>query len=594
MTFVLAACNRVPNSPGGGGETCESHADEDKNGKCDNCGEILEKEPEGLEVSNAIMSQIEKAGSMKLDVKFDMVIDADRWIYDYNADAESYDIETNDKSKTEFGIETTIELSKGKNGEPNAKLTADITRKESDIDEIYHEKMYVYLIDGVTYTFDSENEIYVKSEEDEVAYNSMLSLILTVAESFELTEEKKNEALSDFGDMLITKFNIKDYKGSISFDLKEKAKKLIDYFKDLDVNNKKISEFIDDALALAGTDITMVKILEKLEQTASLTVNEAIKELDKWLTEEENTTVQGLIDEYTDDEKTALLAEEIYKIINNVAEDAELTEEMRAEVDAFIAEMRAFVLADYIAECELGDVVLYDLIAMTVAPETSPEKDVFFDSIEQFLNMSITEFEEVIGDDIISDIKESVSKLTVEEFCGNVDINFKGIFNIDTVEGDTKISVVYTPDAEVEKKTNTFKIDFALEFKLYEISEKTVDISLPADAVVIGDVFGCYYNWDEGVFNYMEIESNGGKIDITVYGYDTDFNDIFIYAHGLSADVLASDKIWLKGAVLEFYFNDELIPHDKSTDLIMEIDADDESFRLISVPDYGTDSAGSL
>ena len=146
----------------------------------------------------------------------------------------------------------------------------------------------------------------------------------------------------------------------------------------------------------------------------------------------------------------------------------------------------------------------------------------------------------------------------------------------------------------MEKKTNTFKIDFALEFKLYEISEKTVDISLPADAVVIGDVFGCYYNWDEGVFNYMEIESNGGKIDITVYGYDADFNDIFIYAHGLSADVLASDKIWLEGAVLEFYFNDELIPHDKSTDLIMEIDADDESFRLISVPDYGADSAGSL
>ena len=580
--FALAACNRVPSGPDAGGDTCDSHVDEDKNGKCDNCGETLEKEPEGFEVSNAIMSQIENAGSMKLDVKFNMVIDADRWIYDYNEDSEAYDVEANEKSKIEFGIEAVIELSKGKNGEPNAKITADVTRKTSDIDEIYHEKTYLYLIDGATYTYDSENEIYVKSEEDEVAYNSMLSLILTVAESFELPEDEKNEALSDFGDMLITKFNIKDYKGSISFDLKEKANELIDYFKNLDLNTKKLSELIDDALALTDTELTTAKILEKLERTAGLTVNEAITELDKWLTEEENTTVQGLIDKYTDDEKTELLIKEIYKIITNVAEDEELTEQMQAEVDAFIAEMRAFVLSDFIAENELGDVVLYELIAKLIAPEAAPTKDEFFDSIEQFLDMSLAEFEQLIGDEIISDIKETLSIITVEELMGNVDINFKGIFNIDTVEGKAKLGIVYTPDAEVEGKTNTFKIGLTLEYKLYEISEKTIDIALPDGAKIIPDVLGYYTTYNDEIYYGLNLDIKDGKVELVLSGYTYETN-IEIKAHELPLDVLFSDRIEVDGSQLEILCNGVEYDHDESEKLIVWL-YDDSVFKIETVP----------
>lgn len=589
LLTLLCACNKEEEddkSSDGGTQECTEHVDGNSDGKCDNCDEDMS--PDTLDkagdvLANAVIEQLSNAQSMKIEVTIDILNSGEYWDtwYDYETDEETLE-KYSDYSEGIIKLSATV--AKTENG-ANARLDV-YTRGRGDADGEFETEEFtaLYLVDGVVYSYDAELDAYLKTDlKNNAVIAEIEAMIAEVAGKIEITEDEKNAIIASLGELAITAFDIKDNKGSISIDAKPVFDGFKNYITSIDTSAYTVSYVIDDALELISEDLTTKVILDELERIAGLTVNQALAEIDAMLTEDYGTTLQGIYDTVVNNPD---FVEALTEILKEQA-DTSLTE---AEIAETIEDIQSIKIADLIAQYEIGDVVIYDLIVSFI-PNEDGEAEIptcaeLFDSIEALLEMTIYDFEQATGIAIFSSIKSQLLTITVNELNARLDLNFKGVFNIDTIEGEINYDV-YTKDVsyfhEDEMKYDTSDTDLKISFKLYDISGESVAISAPTDKDVYYDIADEEFTSTTSDYERLGIYTNyDGTLWITL---DVD-EELGFYADFLDADLLKSTTITIDSELLSLSDWYGEIEFDTAKDLVIEIDPANGTFTVIECPEY--------
>ena len=549
MLFSFAACNTPEGDP------CENgHVDTDGDKKCDRCQEDMpDDDGDGGDggddsylaptISEAIWAQLEAANSMKIDFScsFDVSYDGYKDYYDEN---DQLVIEkSDDADKMELGL--SLVLSKTETGS-NAMITITTTEYEKDEDgNLTPDKdtETVYIIDGSGYSYDEDLGAYVESMMPTeaalagsgvpTAISEMLSELLA---ELEISDADVEAIKAELGTAITAIFEIVDKKGDFNINFKTYLDELFAYVDEIDVETKTLESLIDDALHLVDEELSVENILDEIKSFASLTVSEALAELDAWLTENHETTLQGIYDTIVTDERVEQIVRFYLESMGSESGEP-ITED---DVQAFLDELKAVKVDEFIAAYVDTDMVLYDLVMSLVSsmggaeeapsqPGSNPNSpgivpmsdeleggdepayppiNTLFGAIEDFLDLTLAEFEAELDVPVFTNIKNTLAGITVNELSTSSTINFTDSFALSELSFGIKVDVAteypYELDDTKTEKTAA-KIDYS--FKISSISDSTVEIALPEDS-----------NTVYGIWNIAEFfHDEAGTYDLELY-----------------------------------------------------------------------------
>ena len=592
LTLILTMSLALTFTSCGDDDTCEVHTDENADTLCDNCGAVFidygKPTVIGTILKDSLEKQFSETKSAKIELDADIIQEIDEWYYTTETkDGAVVDSAENEKEYHRAVVGIDIWLTKNGNSfDVKATMIAKVgEEKDAELVEVMTETAYI--IDGYIYNEESEG-LFIKEQliPDEVS-----EILEKLAGANVLPEEKQDEMLIALGAEIATVFNIKDNKGSVSIDAKPTVDNLFAYIEKLDVEKDTVSKVADDALALISADLTSAALVNELERISGLTVNEAMAELDAWLTKEHGTTIQGIYDSLVSNPEVIAVIEQAIA----ASEGVDPTDpEIREEMDAIIAEIKAMKIADIIAENEVGDVPLYDIIAPAVVSAMSdgesteyPTKDELFGMVREILGMTLAQFEEnVVGDPIFASIKEITSGITVNKLNARVDLNFTGVLTLASVDGALNVDIENRTPSAVDGKENYVRIAVAATLKISEISTSAQEIALPEDKEVANEaLIENYFYADEGMIetSYWYDSGNDMVISIQTNIYDNvskQYVNIQANFHyeDIKADVITTDAFFiyssdgesleiLDGSVFSFTLNPE-----------------DQSFTIVEMP----------
>ncbi len=483
------------------------HTDEDKDGLCDGCQGVFVDYSEptlvGKALKHAIEKQFSEMKSAKIDFELRFVQEQDMWYFEsiYDSEQGIY-INTEELDhKTSYSegiVNVEILLSIDDDG-VDAKISAVAKSRNSAAGEfVIEDPGTVYIIDGYAYSPLSDG-YYEKSE----AISEELTAILEQFGDVSIDDEKKNELLEALSIEVATVFNIMDNKGSSSFDAKPSVDKVLNYLKNLDIENDTVAKVLDDVLKEISPDLTSAKIVDTLERVAGSTVTEALDELDRVVGNTVIVTPEGLDDGLAENRPTTLqdvydyiIADpDVYSIIEALVATANDLDPAFADdkevLDEIMAEIKAFDIRKAIEDEGIGDVVIFDIISRMLPPvSTDPDtnesvyitKDELFGAVREFLAMTLAEFEEAADITLFSTLKHIASAVTLNKLNGKLDLNFVGALELSSVVAEFNFDLDINEESEVEGKTNHLGIILEIDAAVSDISKESVPITLPANS----------------------------------------------------------------------------------------------------------------
>ena len=603
-----------PQTPGGDNQTPGSdnqtpehtvHTDTDANGLCDGCNAFFLDYDNPTIIGKILKSSLEKQfadiKSAKAVVDLEFLSESNGYYYseDWDDTLEEY-IQVEESYDSYREIRGKMEIWVDRSGESvNAKIVIstavryDPNEEFGSSDETATDTETVYIIDGYIYEELSDG-VYTR----ERLVPEEVSTILGKLASVELlSTEKKNELLNALGAQIATVFNIKDNKGSVSFDAKPAIDELFAYIAALDLETDTVGGVLDDALALVSEDLTSAALVNELERVAGLTVNEALAEIDAWLTENHNTTLQGLYDTIVNNADVVAFLEAY--IANNVGLDPTIPEE-KAMIDEQIAEMQAVNFAELIAEAEIGSITLYELIisSLPTPSETEeapayPTKAEFFEMIRSYLGMTLAEFEEATGAPIFTAIKTYASYITVNKLNGKLDLGFEGMLSLKSINGELNVDMATTMPSEIEGKEDYARLALSVKLSVSEISSAANAIALPEEITVIDEnlIDGYFYSDNNDYISTYYWTTEDGEIFVDLTAYLTDPNIgicIQISAYDIPFGTLLEDVIVIDDYTV--YISGEYYDVPEGSLFKLTLDAENEVFTIVQFPAYNTTS----
>ena len=518
MVFSLASCK----------SKCEKngHIDEDANGVCDRCDEVIKKaDGEDHLVHNDANNDGYCDGCNSLVLNYDM---PDAVAKVLKSSLEKQIAATNSfKVELDLAVENSDERWTDEDGEPisygdsetrathvditvsrtdvflNAMIVVSETLTYSDFygDDVYddttEESSTYYFIDGVWYIEASEEAYIAKSWAD-----LDISVVLEKLSEVQLISLEDREALlAELGTKLVKVINLKDSKGSVSLDLKEDFASFKEYFMALDLETATLGMLFDDALALIDPELKATDIIDVIERVGGMTVPEAYAEINAWLTEEYDTTIQGIYDTVVNNPEVEELIR--YIIIETNGFDTDNDERMQ-DVDDLINTVKSFSIDDFIAQEHLAELTVYDFIAgFEMLPFEFPDTlDDLVTGLRGALDITLATVDESTELYIFESIQTQLGYITLNEFGGKLDFNFTNVLELDSIEGAFKIDMRRDyPSDECEGKSDFAAIKVSVGLKIYGFSKDTVEIALAHGGVIDNGLLESAYGDDFDEFN---------------------------------------------------------------------------------------------
>ncbi len=466
---------------------CTKHSDLNLDGKCDTCGAAVTPEVNDAvakALADAVKAQIASAKSMKVSFDFDLLMFEEG-------------VAEHKKGAT---LNATILLSRTDKGF-NAKV--DVLTKETQGTESTElvNGTILYFVDGILYTRDDENDdfdvsdltiLFEESSENDTAevamVKSMLNTMKQMLDGVSLSEEELTALGKDF----LTTFKVANNKGSFTIDVKPVFDSFKTYITAIDLETKTMESLINDALALVDKELTVDVIFGKLTEIGKMSVTEAWTAFDAWLTENYQTTLQGIYDTVIANEQVkALIGTMIYVDGEEFDFDAWYEETL---VGLKLADLPELYFGE--AAEEIMATPIYDLI-MSLIPSEDPEAEypgieTFFAVIkEEFLALTLAEWEVMLDAPIFTAVQRMLDAITVNALNAKAEVTFKDIFSIDTLALNYNIDVelknIFGSEApeggamplEAEDEIVTVRLTATL--KLAEISADAVTITAPTN-----------------------------------------------------------------------------------------------------------------
>ena len=561
---------------------CE-HADEENDGVCDKCGATVERTPPaltGIVLTNAVIEQLEKAASLEIKIT-GTIKDESSHYYMWDEVPEHYEY------KSERNVTITATVSRDADGNVAFKLIGEAKFYELSDDEIVENPEFetevaeLYFVDNVMYIYDEGLDVYLETsyEEDFAELGMAAETLAAMLEGVTLTEEETAELLTAIGDSVIAALDIKSGKGSVSVDLADDINEIFAFFAQIDTATDTPAAILDEALALVDEELTTEALLTALEEVANLTISEALEAIDSWLTEEYDTTLQGVYDTIVADERFAAFFANVY-----LQSDPEATEEDLEDAFTYI---KAFDIAAVLVSEELDDVVLYDFILMaTGAAEDSPTCEELFDMVGAMLAMTFDDLSENMGMEFGF---EQLAGIEILQLKAGYEVEFSPFFEIVKVDGSFVVEVETEQDCGFEgyDYTDTSYSYLSIAYSITNISTNSVEVTAPTEDVYVDflgtdfeyvDEYASYYLYfDHYIYEIddEEIEEFGMCINV-VADILGEYVYYGIYADDLSLDMFDGDTVTIPAENL--YSDSE--DFEATQDLILVIDPANESFVI--------------
>ncbi len=601
MVFSLVACKSECEKKGhldedknGVCDRCEEnydgphniHADENTDGRCDGCESIMIDYSKPNIVGTILRKSLEKqfhtTQSFQFEFEFEVVHSDSAW---ESEDDVFTQIETENIDKRK------VELWVNRNGDSfDLKIITDYYTFHSEIssdgDYYDYENDYgslVYVIDGYIYT-ELVDDTFKK---EKFTTNKLDEILLELSSAEILSKDKKDALLNALGAEVATVLNLKDNKGSMSINLKDGVDELLAYIAALDFETDTVGKVLNDALTTISKDLTVEDIITELERVSNLTINEALSELDAWLTENHSTTVQGVIDSLVGSPELLKTLEEILLMVNNAdPSDTELQETIAGMIEQF----KNFNLANFIAENELGELTVYELVASMV-DGTMPARDAFFTSIKAMMDMTLAEFDENIANGAVSNLQKMASMISVDSLNAMIDVKLENVLELSELSGSFNIGFTITTPSEYEGKTNTNSTFASGSLKLYEISNNPIVIALSEDAEIISSdlIDGEFVSGDSYLHFDSYASDDGIYIDVEGEYFDPEIGNVITFnrwsvpLRRIVDDVIILDDVRLM-------FNGTELEIDGPDVMKLTVDPENHTFTIVSMPNYITPS----
>lgn len=461
----------------------------------------------GETLANAIMGQLEEANTVTFSLEWNLY-QQDSFKNEEMQENDYYQFETvtlnTTLAKTESGYDimttnvSTIEESYGKNGE---------------LDK-YENTSSNYTINGIAYNYEEMYGGYTYSPYG----NSQTEFpdLSSIADSFKAEEVEAFKNM--LGEALTEVYNVTEGNIAFAYDGKDAMNALLDYVAAIDPDTKTLESVLNDALALVDEELTVTAILAEIEKLDTVTVGDAVAAIDAYLTENADTTLQGLKDQLIADERIVVLFQE-----------QGMTEED-------IAEIEATVLADVIEPYKdmLLDEIVYDMVISSSSEEgETPTHEQFILSLEEelaaefpndnvdsvisyviaamakpTLAMTIAQIAGEDGINTVNGIIGTCADVTVNAFNAGMNVEFDKYFQIETMSANGNIEIV----ADNENLTSTQKASFS--FSVDSISKDVTEITLPEDAKLV------FAFWE----NDVRLENNSG-VGLMYPDYDAETDE---------------------------------------------------------------------
>ena len=397
------------------------------------------------------------------------------------------------------------------------------------------EKLEFYLIDGYQYMLDYDTGYYLKSvctglEEPAAALDMILAQL---GESgIEISEDEINAVINTLGSVITNYVEIKDGKITATVDLKAPIDDIKAYLAELDPTTKTMESVINDVIAIVAEDLTVADILEVLNGKLDLTVNEALAEIDAFLTEEADTTLQGIYDE----------------IVNNEDVVAALTMLMASEgvpeteIPAQLTAIQSMKIADLITQYEIGNAVLYDLVIPYIygvrEGEEYPTKDELFAEINEMLDVTVA----YAFGQRFEMIKLMAENITVDALNSSLVIELDNKYNITKIEITEDIDFIAPAAAPtaapapedgpiIPEGTEPLSTEVEGEYKMDlmgvdSYGKITIVPSATAAAIALPANADVRWDYDDATYDYEYA------------GNDADYGDFYMYFEEADPDNL--------------------------------------------------------
>lgn len=433
------------------------------------------QEPVGVSLSDAIIGQLEDANTLIITLS----TSEDKTFVSKVDETENYTIK--DVRETQV---TLAKTEKGYNlkaveTEKSYEDGKEVFGTEEDAKPETH-----YIIDGIAYDYEEGLQAWTYNpyETQETIDFNQLSDMITTEETAQL------KAL--FAEALETVYEIDSKSISLGVDWKDQANAFIDYAAALDIDTKTVEGILNDALALIDEELTVASILAEIASIDDKTVDDALIAIDEFLTEQADTTLQGLKDNLLADERVIALLEAEGGLTD---EDIQAMQAMK--LDEALAEYKE-VLLDELVYNLFGPYVFGEVdpeseennyAAFLKQLETAPEeiKELGVDSFTSYLTnalipqMLTTPLAEFIGDEeAVEEIKftlDMFKSVNVNEMKATIDVAFDNYFAIE----DLAMYAGFETVSDTDEYALTTKM--SINFTVDSISSQTTEITLPED-----------------------------------------------------------------------------------------------------------------
>ncbi|MBO5261444.1 MAG: hypothetical protein J6B45_00180 [Clostridia bacterium] len=485
LAFSLFACDDgetadLNNDKGENGEN--ENLDKDTNDDGENDGQSQTGKPNGnggLALAQAVIAQFENAASMKLEFSMDVFAESKNWHVDGNSTSYANAVRT-----------FVVTIAKTNNGY-NFKVDDKLVEREADGDNVKDIQGKYYFIDGVAYEYDMHRDVYVATVTEKIDTSEIEGLMAQLEESLDLTENDAKDILEALGAEFISVFNIVNGKGSVSANFKPVIDSVLGYVKELDVETKTVEGVINDILALVSDDLTVDMLVDEISATYAMTLEEYMEELDKSLVLMCGMTLQEMYE--------AIVTNEEFE--SYFAYSLEQSGMPQKEIEAYLESLAEFNINEAIPD-EYKSMTMYEITLILIdsiygvqepdgeveyydgEEEEPPTLDEVVAMVKATLDMTLKEVENATGMPIARMI--AVAKgTTIDAFDYKIDIELTDIFKIKSVGAVFNYGVKVSVPSEVEGKNDTSNQKMTVTIKLYDISDKTVEISVPADKEIV-------------------------------------------------------------------------------------------------------------
>ncbi|MBQ8146288.1 MAG: hypothetical protein IJ039_05845 [Clostridia bacterium] len=516
------------------------------------------QETAGIVLTNAVMSQLEEAASLKIEFTLDLTYSDNSWVLSETGEDAENVIDGGHGiakfvmtvAKSDYGYDVKVEADVQSKDSPDGEYETDLSGT------VY------YVVDGVVYEYAEAFDAYLVSYAQSIDTAQLEAMLGMIIEEAGLTEEQINAVLNEIGMMFIEAFQISNNKGSSYVDFKPMIDAFTAYVNSIDPEKTTIEDILNDMLALAGEGVTVEVLLAGVEDLYQMTLEEYLAFLDAGLQESCEMTLQETYEYIVNNENVQmLLLSLVYEMVGE-----EATEE---DIEAMLDMIMSFSFEEDIP-AEYKSMTMYDLIVgfmysslsqSTGQEQTPPTIEETMAMVNAMLDMTLIDVQTEFGVPV-EQLLSIVNMFEISEFNSKIDLSFKGIFEIESIVSETKFGITVNTPSEVEGKTDVVVLNATVTFKLYSISTKVIKINEPDDKDYIENIFNVECQIFDESGSVEVTYDDAGVITVTVRGggaeetYQITLNDIIdgntivigdnmivLYPEMEYAEILSADEI---------------------------------------------------